>query len=302
MMCVKPQVGNSCMVNYNRYSHHARRALSHAGTLVRQFRHPRVDTGHLLVGVMLTEGSIGYTVLTDLALDAGRAEPELAMLTLPIGDILEHPPNDAALDIALDLASDESAWLGHHYIGTEHLLLGITRTNVGNAADLLHMLGVQPDTVRRKVRSVLQEGMTEFSLAFARSQARLSELSRRVLNAAEQMSVEYDHQTIGLGHLLFVMVHERRSITSSILVDSGIRHQELEKGLKNRSAVLLTNVEAILNQALEYAQQLGSHYTGTEHLLLALTADDKGASIIKWYGANPDDVRDAVAKQLAKKR
>ena len=96
------------------------------------------------------------------------AEPELAMLTLPIGDILEHPPNDAALDIALDLASDESAWLGHHYIGTEHLLLGITRTNVGNAADLLHMLGVQPDTVRRKVRSVLQEGMTEFSLAFAR--------------------------------------------------------------------------------------------------------------------------------------
>lgn len=290
------------MVNYNRYSHHARRALSHASILVRQFRHPRVDTGHLLVGVLLTEGSIGYTVLKGLDLDAGRAEPALAMLTLPIGDPMEHPPHDAALDIALDLAADESVWLGHHYIGTEHLLLGITRTNIGNAVDLLRALGVQADTVRRKVKAALQEGMTEFSLEFARQNARLSELSRRVLNAAEQMAVEFDHPHIGLGHLLLVMSRERRSITAEVLESNKFDGQALESGLKNRSTTLLTNIETILNQAVEYAQQLGNHYTGTEHLLLALATNEKGAVILEWYGAVPDDVREMIAQHMAKRR
>lgn len=290
------------MVNYNRYSHHARRALSHASNLVRQFRHPRVDTGHLLVGVLLTEGSIGYTVLRELELDAGQAEPALAMLTLPVGNAVENPPHDAALDIALDLAADESSWLGHHYIGTEHLLLGITRTNIGNAVDLLRALGIQADTVRRKVKVALQEGLTEFSLEFARQNARLSELSRRVLNAAEQMAVDLDHPHIGLGHLLLVMSRERRSITHQVLASHQFDHHALETGLKNRSSILLTNIEVILNQAVEYAQQLGNHYTGTEHLLLALATNEKGVSILEWYGTVADDVREVVAQQLANRR
>ncbi|MBZ0286447.1 MAG: hypothetical protein K8I30_02450, partial [Anaerolineae bacterium] len=54
------------MRTYSRYSHHARRALSHARILVSRFHHPYVDTAHLLVGVMLTEGSMGCKVLHDM--------------------------------------------------------------------------------------------------------------------------------------------------------------------------------------------------------------------------------------------
>lgn len=285
------------MARYNRYSHHARRALTHAGLLATRYHHPRIDTGHLLVGVMLTEGSIGCSVLTELKLNADMAAPRLATLTLPIDTPPEIISNDAALDIALELAADESSWLGHHYIGTEHLLLGITRTNVGNASDLLRLLSVQPEQVRRRVRRALSDGLTEFSLQLARRNARFSELSRRVLNAAEQIAVSLDHQTVGIGHLLLVLVRERRSLPS-MLLQRDLDEDQLEHDLHQRHPVLLVNVEGVLNLAVEYAQSLGNHYTGTDHLLLAMTLDATGAEMLRAYGANPDALRQVVEEQL----
>ena len=92
------------MPSYSRYSHHARRALTHASLLVRRFLHPRVDTGHLLVGVMLTNGSIGYQVLSELELEAEVAAEYLALLPLPLDEPPESPANDAALEAARQTA------------------------------------------------------------------------------------------------------------------------------------------------------------------------------------------------------
>ncbi|MBC7870824.1 MAG: hypothetical protein H7Y09_08285 [Chitinophagaceae bacterium] len=290
------------MASYNRYSHHARRALTHAGFLVRRFQHPRLDTGHLLVGVMLTEGSIGYEVLNELSLTATRATPHLAALTLPTEQVIESPPNDAALDIALELAEDESSWLGHHYIGTEHLLLGITRTNIGNASDLLHLMNVQPDQVRRRVRHAVSDGLTEFSLELGRRNARLSELSRRVINAAEQMSIALDHQTVGIGHLLLILAHEQRSATAALLKQSKLDTLRLELGLNERDALTLINMELVLDQAIEQAQSLGSHFTGTEHLLLALVIDTAGKALLDQYGVNTSVLHKHIEQQMRNRR
>ena len=57
----------------------------------------------------------------------------------------------------LELAVDEARRLGHHYIGTEHLLLGLVRQDEGVAIDVLKRLGVKPDDVRRQTRRVIQE-------------------------------------------------------------------------------------------------------------------------------------------------
>jgi ATP-dependent Clp protease ATP-binding subunit ClpA len=290
------------MPSYQRYSHHARRALSHAGMLVRRFRHPRVDTGHLLVGVLLSEGSIGHTVLRELNLKPDAAERALASLTLPTPNPPESTPNDAALDIALDLAADESAWLGHHYVGTEHLLLGITRTNVGNAADLLRMLAIQPDQVRRRVRRALNDGLTEYSLQLTRRSARLSELSRRVITAAEQLAIARDHRMVGLGHLLRVLAGENRSTTAALLRQAGLDQSALDRALDvvqaNDDPLLIESLETVLDQALERAQSLGSHYTGTEHLLLALAGDGHGAALLRAYGVSPDILYARIEEQL----
>jgi ATP-dependent Clp protease ATP-binding subunit ClpA len=286
------------MTSYSRYSHHARRALTHASLLATRFRHPRVDTGHLLVGVLLAQGSIGHAVLIDLELNAEQASLHLQMLTMPLDEAIESPPNDAALDIALELAADESNWLGHHYTGTEHLLLGITRTNVGNASDLLRRLNVPPEQVRNRVRRALTNGVTEYNLQHARRSARLSELSRRVINAAEQYAVALDHQTVGLGHLLLVLLRERRSPASVILRDNRLDENALQAALDAQEADVLVSIEGVLAQSVEYARDVDSHYTGTEHLLLAVVMDTHGADLLRRFGVSVALVEQSLTEQL----
>ena len=53
--------------------------------------------------------------------------------------------------------------MGHHYIGTEHLLLGLIRSNEGTAMDVLRKLGITPEQIRRQTRRVLQESSTASS-------------------------------------------------------------------------------------------------------------------------------------------
>ncbi len=290
------------MTSYHRYSHHARRALTHARILAREHQHPRVDTAHLLVGVLHAQRSIGWRVLHELNLEAGKAIPHLASLTLPQPTSLDDVPNDAALDMALELAADESAWLGHHYIGTAHLLLGMTRTNLGNASDLLRVLRVPPEQVRGRVRRALNEGETEFTIEIVRRNPRYSELCRRVITAAEQNSVAMDHETVGIGHLLMILLNERRGSAAVLLRASGLDPVALDAGVHDQDLVLMHSIEALLDAALEVAEARSSHYIGTEHLLLTLTLDTVGQTAMSAYGVNVLALRSAIETQLANKR
>lgn len=281
-----------------RYSHHARRAMTHARLLVQQFRHPRMDTGHIFVGVMLTRGSIGWRVLNDMGLDAEQAAVYLKSMTLPVDIALETPPHDAALDISLDLAGDESTWLGHHYVGTEHLLLGITRTNVGNASDLMHYLGITSEQIRRKVKAALREGEYEYSLDLARRDAKLSELSKRVINAAEQMAVSEDHETVGVGHLLLILAREHRSVVSILLNTADFQEDLLESFIKKQDQIATTSIEALLAHAGEIAQDWANHYIGTEHLMIALALDQAGAVLLEHLNIEPSVIKRKVESKL----
>jgi ATP-dependent Clp protease ATP-binding subunit ClpA len=284
--------------SYNRYSHHARRALTHADSLVMRLRQPYADTGHLLVGVLLTRGSIGAQILQELNLDAQTAEHYLIQLTPSMENPPEEVLNADEFNAALALAADESAWLGHHYIGTEHLLLGITRNNVGNARALLGFMDISPEQVRRHVRRVLTEGARELDLQASKRNARLTELSRRVINAAEMLAVKLDHPTVGLGHLLLIMLQEERSPISALLREAGLDEARLAGALNQNDETHLVSIEVALDRALDHAESFGSHYTGTEHLLLTLAAEPAGATLLRAYGIDPEALRARVKSQL----
>ncbi len=286
------------MPSVYRYSHHARRAMTHARLLVQQFRHPRMDTGHIFVGVMLTKGSIGWRVLSDMGLDAQQASVYLKSMTMQLDEALASPPHDAALDISLDLAGDESLWLGHHYVGTEHLLLGITRTNLGNASDLMHYLGITSEQVRRRVKAALREGEYEYSLDLARRDAKLSELSRRVINAAEQMAVAQDHETVGVGHLLLILAREHRSVVSILLNSAGLDEGQLEAFIREQDHIATTSIETLLARAGEIAQDWANHYIGTEHLMIALTLDQAGTNLMERLKIEPSVIKRKVESKL----
>ena len=65
----------------------------------------------------------------------------------------------------LEYAIEEARRMGHHYIGTEHLLLGLVRMTEGVAMDVLRKLGVTPEQIRRQTRRVLQESTSTSTAA-----------------------------------------------------------------------------------------------------------------------------------------
>jgi ATP-dependent Clp protease ATP-binding subunit ClpC len=141
-----------------RFTQRARRVLSLAQEEAERLQHSYIGTEHLLLGLMREEGGVAGRVLRDLGLDQRRVE-ELVERMTRAG---QRSPN-TRLDLSpgtkkvLELAVDEARRMGHHYIGTEHLLLGLVRQSEGIAIDVLKRLNVSPEEVRRQTRRVLQE-------------------------------------------------------------------------------------------------------------------------------------------------
>lgn len=286
------------MARQNRYSHHSRRALQHTAHLADEYGHPYQDTAHLLVGVLMSEGSLGAKVLEIYDFPVPVARVYLKRLMTPRENISHPPPRTESLKKTLDIATDEAESLGSHYIGTEHLLLGITRTNLGNAIDLLKLLDMTPEQLRRRLRHVISDGHAEWSLETIRANARLSELSRRILNASEQLAIKLDHPIIGIGHLLVALSKERRGITSSVLQQSGLDSEQLEFDIKSDDRLIFVSLERVLEDAINQAEKLGTHYLGADHILLALTLSDEGVAMMSRYGVSVDKVRRLLKKEL----
>ncbi len=141
-----------------RFTQRARRVLSLAQEEAERFRHNTIGTEHLLLGLMREEGGVAGRVLRDLGLEQRRIEELVERLTRAssrsgTGQIDLSPGTKRVLELAVD----EARRLGHHYIGTEHLLLGLVRQTEGVAIEVLKRLGVSPEEVRRQTRRVLQE-------------------------------------------------------------------------------------------------------------------------------------------------
>jgi ATP-dependent Clp protease ATP-binding subunit ClpC len=149
------------MAGMDRFTQRARRVLSLAHQEAERLRQSYIGTEHLLLGLILEDGGVAGRVLRELGLDSQRIEEVILRIT---GTGNARP---AKLDLspgtqkALELAVDEARRLGHHYISTEHLLLGMVRLDEGVALDVLRKLGVTAEQIRRQTRRVLQEGSPE---------------------------------------------------------------------------------------------------------------------------------------------
>ena len=286
----------------NRFSQHARRALSQARLFAQECQHGVVDTDHLLVGILREKGSLGSRVLADLNVDEGQAEAQVCVLHQAV------EPSAHALDLTeasrrvMIIAADVSRWFGHPYIGTEHLLLALVRSREGGVQDLLGTLALSPDEIRWQARRLLRSGVRELDLEVAKRTARLSELSRRVLNAAQQLASQEEGQPIALDHLLLVLARERRSAVSHMLRECGLNQAALDAApggrLSGDHVTPEALVEEVIDRAVDQANQLGMHYTGTDHLLLALAENSYGAALLRQCGVDVERLVNEVYRDL----
>jgi ATP-dependent Clp protease ATP-binding subunit ClpC len=140
-----------------RFTQRARRVLSLAHQEAERMRQNYIGTEHLLLGLIREDGGVAGRVLRELGLEADRVQEIVERLTgtgTSSGGKIDLSPGTQQV---LEFAVDEARRLGHHYIGTEHLLLGLVRYGEGIANDVLKKLGVTPEQIRKQTRRVLQE-------------------------------------------------------------------------------------------------------------------------------------------------
>ncbi len=145
------------MAGMERFTQRARRVLSLAHQEAERARQNNIGTEHLLLGLMDEEGGVAGRVLRDLGMTSDRVGEVVQRVS---GTPASFDPNKIELAAetqqVLEFAVDEARRLGHHYIGTEHILLALVRAE-STALEVLRRLGVTPDQIRRQTRRVLNE-------------------------------------------------------------------------------------------------------------------------------------------------
>ena len=138
----------------DRLTQRARRVLSLAHQEAERMRHNYIGTEHLLLGLIREEGGVAGRVLRELGLESSRVQEIVERLTgtgQHRGGKIDLSPGTQQV---LEHAVEEAKRMGHHYIGTEHLLLGLIRHQEGVALNVLQKLGVTPEEIRRQTRRV----------------------------------------------------------------------------------------------------------------------------------------------------
>lgn len=122
------------------------------------------------------------------------------------------------LKIANELASD----LGHHYIGTEHILYGLTKEDSGIASKVLEKQNVTEDNVLEEIEGIIGSEETSIDVT-----AGFTPRTKRVIENAYREARRLGTEYIGTEHLLVGIMREADSIAVRIMLDLGVNPQKL---------------------------------------------------------------------------
>jgi ATP-dependent Clp protease ATP-binding subunit ClpA len=142
---------------FERFTDRARRVVVLAQEEARMLNHNYIGTEHVLLGLLRESGGVAAKALESLgiSLEAVRQQVEEIVgkgQQAPSG----HIPFTPRAKKVLELSLREALQLGHDYIGTEHILLGLIREGEGVAAEVLVRLGADLNRVRQQVIRVLR--------------------------------------------------------------------------------------------------------------------------------------------------
>ncbi|MBO9319977.1 MAG: ATP-dependent Clp protease ATP-binding subunit, partial [Chloroflexus sp.] len=146
---------------YSKFTKRAKQVLQLAAEEARAFNHPYIGTEHILLGLIRESEGIAARVLDELGVKLPQARSAVEFI---VGSGESTMVTDQELTAraqkVIKYAIEEANRLNHHYIGTEHLLLGLVRNGEGVATGVLDILGVSLEQVRNQVMRVLRHGTT----------------------------------------------------------------------------------------------------------------------------------------------
>ncbi len=141
---------------FDKFTIRARKVLTMSQEEAQHFQHNYIGTEHLLLGLVREGEGVAAKVLTNLGVQLSDVRKAIEFI-IGRGEriITEEIGLTPRAKKVIELAVDEARMLNHHYIGTEHILLGLVREGGGIAAGVLESMGVKLELVRAETLQVL---------------------------------------------------------------------------------------------------------------------------------------------------
>jgi ATP-dependent Clp protease ATP-binding subunit ClpA len=208
---------------FERFTDRARRVVVLAQEEARMLNHNYIGTEHILLGLIHEGEGVAARALEAMEVSLTEVRTLVEEIigsgqTAPTG----HIPFTPRAKKVLELSLRESLQLGHTYIGTEHILLGLVREGEGVAAQVLVKLGADLERVRQQVLGVLgQEGVLESSPG-RRFLERFSDSAHTVLEMARDSARDLGHEAIEPTDILLGLIVTDDAEVGDLLATWGV--------------------------------------------------------------------------------
>ena len=204
---------------FERFTERARQVVVLAQDEARALGHGYIGTEHLLLGLLREEEGLGAGVLDALGIPIDEVRSMVSRIVgredeIATGQIPFTPRAKKVLELSLR----EALSLGHNYVGTEHLLLGLARENGGLAARILLDFGVDPELIRSATIDFLSGSTKAISEWQQRKEREEAKAAAANPGLAERLALAREEKARALGGAISVMsrrgpaVHERPAV------------------------------------------------------------------------------------------
>ncbi len=172
---------------FEKFSERARRVLTSAQEEAQRLNHGYIGTEHILLGLIREEEGVAAKVLNNLGVTLTKVRSAVEYIIgrgekTVVGEIGLTPRAKRVIELAID----EARHLGHNYIGTEHLLLGLLHEGEGVAAGVLESFGITLEHARTETTRILSQGTPKSKTAHAATRTPLLDQLGYDLTAASR--------------------------------------------------------------------------------------------------------------------
>jgi ATP-dependent Clp protease ATP-binding subunit ClpC len=252
---------------FDKFTERARRVLTLAQEEAQRFNHNYIGTEHLLLGLVREGDGVAAKVLANLGVELNKVRSAVEFI-IGRGDraVLGEIGLTPRAKKVIELAVDEARRLNHHYIGTEHLLLGLVREGEGIAAGVLESLGVNLERVRAETTRILSQSMPQSAGAGARSSTRTPTVDQLGMDLTAAARAGKLDPVIGRSKEIerVIQILSRRTKNNPVLIgEPGVGKTAIAEGLAHR--VVAGDVPETLQGKRLLSLDIGSLVAGTKY-------------------------------------
>ena len=257
---------------FEKFSERARRVLTLAQEEAKYFNHNYIGTEHILLGLVREEEGVGAKVLGNLGVGLSKVRSAVEFI---IGR--GEKPSTGEIGLTprakrvIELAIDEARHLGHNYIGTEHLLLGLLREGEGEAtegrgvaADVLDSFGITLERARTETTRVLGEGATRARPARSTSRTpALDQLGIDLTAAAQAGKLDPVIGRVKEIERVIQILSRRTKNNPALIGEPGVGKTAIVEGLAHR--IIAGDVPETLERKRIITLDMGAVVAGTKY-------------------------------------